>query len=44
MGPRHEQHDILLESLGGSFDPEAFDLVAVNRALAALAPKRSTVQ
>ena len=42
--PSHEQHDSLLESLGGSFDPEAFDLAAVNRALAALAPKRSTVQ
>jgi hypothetical protein len=31
--PRHEQHDELLEWLGGEFDPEAFELDAVNRDL-----------
>lgn len=29
----HEDHDHLTEWVGGSFDPEAFDLVAVNVAL-----------
>ena len=31
--PRHERHEELLEWLGGGFDPEAFDLDAVNRRL-----------
>ncbi|MFW6158515.1 MAG: plasmid pRiA4b ORF-3 family protein [Planctomycetota bacterium] len=31
--PDHEEHDELLEWLGGSFDPEAFDLDRTNRAL-----------
>ncbi len=32
--PDHGEHDELLEWVGGEFDPEHFDLVAVNRALA----------
>ncbi len=32
--PTHEEHEAMLEWVGGSFDPEAFDLAAVNRALA----------
>lgn len=31
--PQHEEHDELLEWVGGSFDPEAFDLAIVNRGL-----------
>jgi len=31
--PQHEEHDELVEWIGGSFDPEAFDLDAVNRSL-----------
>jgi hypothetical protein len=31
--PNHEEHEAKLEWVGGSFDPEAFDLAAVNRAL-----------
>ena len=42
--PGHEDHETLLESVGGRFDSEAFDLAAVNRALVALAPPRSSVQ
>jgi hypothetical protein len=34
--PRHEDHDQFLEWAGGSFDPEYFDLDAVNTALARL--------
>ena len=33
--PRHEEHASYLEWLGGGFDPEAFDLEAVNLRLAA---------
>jgi Plasmid pRiA4b ORF-3-like protein len=29
--PKHESHEELLEWVGGEFDPEAFDLEAVNR-------------
>jgi hypothetical protein len=32
--PEHSQHEELLEWIGGEFEPEAFDLEAVNRALA----------
>ncbi len=32
--PGREEHDAMLEWVGGSFDAEAFDLAAVNRALA----------
>jgi Plasmid pRiA4b ORF-3-like protein len=32
--PGHEEHASMLEWVGGSFDPEAFDLAFVNRALA----------
>lgn len=31
--PEHPQHDELLEWAGGEFDPEAFDLEAINRDL-----------
>lgn len=34
--PNHPEHGNLLEWVGGEFDPEAFDLEAVNRQLAAL--------
>mgnify|MGYP001069261173 CR=1 FL=1 len=31
--PCHEEHEAMLEWVGGQFDPEAFDLTAVDRAL-----------
>lgn len=31
--PKHEQHDEMVEWVGGDFDPEAFDLAAANKAL-----------
>ena len=31
--PEHEEHDAMLEWLGGGFDPGAFDVAAVDRAL-----------
>ncbi len=31
--PEHEQHEDMLEWIGGSFDPEAFDLDEINREL-----------
>ena len=31
--PKHEEHDSLLEWVGGGYDPEAFDPDAVDRAL-----------
>ncbi|MBI3243119.1 MAG: plasmid pRiA4b ORF-3 family protein [Chloroflexi bacterium] len=31
--PEHSEHDEYLEWVGGEFDPKAFDLVAVNKAL-----------
>src|SRR5712692_7688284 len=34
--PGHEEHEARLEWVGGSFDAEAFELTAVNRALIAL--------
>lgn len=36
--PDHEEHESLLEWVGGEFDPEAFDSRAVNAALAVLGP------
>lgn len=33
QNPRHPEHREMLEPFGGDFDPEAFDLVRVNRAL-----------
>lgn len=33
QNPRHPEHHEILEPYGGEFDPEAFDLVRVNRAL-----------
>jgi hypothetical protein len=34
--PGHEEHEDMLEWVGGSFDPEAFDLDAINKDLAKL--------
>lgn len=34
--PRHEEHEAMLEWIGGQFDPEAFDPPAVDRALSRL--------
>ena len=31
--PKHEEHDSMLTWIGGAFDPEGFDLNAINRAL-----------
>ena len=31
--PKHEQHDEMVEWVGEDFDPEAFDLAQVNKAL-----------
>jgi hypothetical protein len=33
QNPEHEEHDSMLEWIGGEFDPEAFDLDAVNARL-----------
>lgn len=33
MNPVHREHEAMLTWIGGSFDPEAFDLDAVNRSL-----------
>jgi hypothetical protein len=33
QNPKHPEHEEMLEWIGESFDPEAFDLEAVNRAL-----------
>jgi hypothetical protein len=42
--PRHPEHEAMRESVGGAFDPEAFDIAAVNRAIAALRLARAWVQ
>lgn len=42
--PGHKKHSAMLEWVGGSFDSEAFDVAAVNRALAALSLGRWRVQ
>jgi len=39
--PRHEQHGEMLEWIGGGFNPEAFDLAAVNKRLATVKAPRS---
>ena len=31
--PKHESHEEMLEWIGGGFDPDRFDLDAVNREL-----------
>jgi hypothetical protein len=31
--PEHEEHEMLLEWIGGGFDPETFDLDHINSAL-----------
>jgi Plasmid pRiA4b ORF-3-like protein len=31
--PEHEEHEDLLEWIGGKFDPDAFDIKAINKAL-----------
>ena len=33
IDPGHEDHDMLMEWVGGRFDPEAFDVAAVDRSL-----------
>ncbi len=33
QNPKHPEHDDMQEWIGGSFDPEAFDVEAVNKAL-----------
>lgn len=42
--PRPREHAELRESVGGRFDPEAFDLAAVNGALAALSAGQWRIQ
>ena len=42
--PGHEEHEAMLEWVGGSFDAEAFDLAAVNRALVAVQKAGWSVQ
>lgn len=37
--PKDGRHAQLLERIGGAFDPDAFDVARMNRALARLAPK-----
>lgn len=39
--PEHEQHEELLDWLGGDFDPEAFSVDEVNRRLASLQRRRN---
>jgi hypothetical protein len=34
--PAHEDHDDLLSWVGGSFDPEAFDIAAINQGVQAV--------
>ena len=36
QNPGHKSHEEMVEWVGGSFDPEAFDIEAVNRELAAV--------
>jgi hypothetical protein len=38
--PKHEHHTELLERFGGSFDPQKFNIDAINRGLASLAPRK----
>jgi hypothetical protein len=42
--PRHAEHEAMLEWVGGGFDPEGFDVAAVNRGLAGLSVARLRVQ
>jgi hypothetical protein len=42
--PVHEEHEAMLEWVGGSFDAEACEIAAVNRALIALQVTRRAVQ
>jgi hypothetical protein len=39
--PKHERHKELMEWSGGDFDPQQFDIDAINRRLASLAPRKS---
>jgi hypothetical protein len=39
--PRNEQHEEMVDWIGGGFNPEAFDLAAVNKRLAAVKAPRS---
>lgn len=31
--PQHEEHESLMEWLGGAFDPRAFELIQINKRL-----------
>jgi hypothetical protein len=42
--PSHEEHEAMLEWVGGSFDPEVFDVAAVNRGLAVVSRAKLRVQ
>jgi hypothetical protein len=37
--PDHEEHESMLEWVGGAFDADHFDLVAVNEALSLIAAR-----
>jgi len=41
---QHPDHAAMRERVGGTFDPEEFDIAAVNRALAGLLVRRAQVQ
>ena len=43
MDPKHEEYESMMEWLGGSFDPELFDLVSTNKHLKRLKWPRTTV-
>ena len=38
--PEHEEHDQLIEWIGGIFDPDGFDVNAANREICRLVPRR----
>jgi hypothetical protein len=40
--PKHPEHEEMLEWLGGELDPEYFDLDAINQALSAFRPRRTS--
>ena len=43
MDPKHEEYESMMEWLGGTFDPEAFDRVRTNKHLQKLKWPRTTV-
>jgi hypothetical protein len=42
--PRHKEYEEMMYWLGGSFDPESFDLKRINRALNRFHPKNKPIQ